>query len=552
MAKVESATYVQRRNTEAQKDDEARTREEALKARHAKQMRRLSENHRKELEKLKSVHDTMLEQQRSRMRETLSKRDQDYQKEMAKVRRTYRDTLRNTVNKYESTVENIRETKDNEIKSQDQRTRIQREKIKAHNQEERSRSKRLMDQTREDMQKAQAEALAKQRALLLASHAQKEANMKSERDSKVDNLASELGRVSREKREFEKASKAKLARQKQLQSQRLMDQVIREREVASETVRNQQQEFGREVERVRNRFGKEMKKRNEQRYKTQEYLNTEVAGRVQDRLIELKKKIADERAKHQLEMVSEHRLQSMEKENIRDSYTRNIEQLEKVRSDTVKKANAEKAKDIIEVSKKNDEALNKQEAFYKGKVNLLELRHDDHVAKTLGVLETRNHNLQQNAREREATLLRESEKRLKSVQDYYTEMLKSTKDLAAQEKLELREFYNREKNELENRLMAKLREREALFNEKLATVMEKHAIEVQELKRGHQSSNHEKDRESKRVLRDVKNNLETEMKRKESVLTSRMEQLELKHKQEIDRINRRNAMEKERLARGIS
>ncbi len=526
---------VARRNRE-----DYQSKESELVKKHHKEIKRLSEAHYSELERLKEVHDRQMRALQDSARKAITQRDQRHQHDIDSMRSLHKKQLQSQTEgmlKREELLTSIN-------KGEKDQALIQMQSRLDHLNKEYERSIRekeeVFRQNLELNREAQKKGLEDQREKLEKTHREELKFLREDRDRKVAQLKNEYSSYRKfAHREIENHKIKGITDQ-----QRAADQMINavkeeqiDRAISEDLLR---EGFKDGLSREREKFESALEKERDVYMSGKQALESEVKGRVGSRIDRLEAQNRALEAEKIREGVRLNKAKQREIANVRDSFTKNIEDLQRQRDEAVHSSNEKNAKDIHHLSKKHERIMFDTNREFQTKMETQNFLHKESMDVIQSALTGRADQAQRNADRRVKGIIEHTELAKQRINEKSVETAESLRRNHADEIRSLRFQFEKEKNDAINRIKEMAQQREVGHQEQMAQLKNQHQKEILTYQDEMQKLKKSADENLKRTVEELQRAHKLSLEQQEFRHKDKLQSLEVDHSNRLKTLNRRH------------
>lgn len=531
-------------------DEVARTREEyssretKTAKKHKKEIENLQRSHFDDLQNVQTAYQKQLESQRVESRRLLSDRDKKYQQEMESIKQMHVNKLQE-VGEKSSAEANLREDHlKKTLAHERQINQTQKENISGIFTDKVREQEEAYGKLAESSRETQVKALKDQRDRLNAAHSLEKENIIEAKNENLNNLQNEKNALMREKEFSKKESQVKDTNEKSRQEAKFQENLLLDRRLNQQESNRMKEGFDQNLKTLTEKY-KNANEEREQRYKN-DVLSLEGSSNTRNinQLEGLKRRINEEKMEHTTQQLEQKRLHDLETKNIQNDSEKRIQSMATERQVGIDENKRLTQQEVGSVNKKNQEVMKNLDAYYQGK-----LRYTKEVE--MEALKQKNQNLvetnQHNQRKHDFTQTRSLEnfqRDKQGTEEFYKSQIYEINRLHDVEKQDLKSESNRERNELTNRLLGRLRDNQQQADEKIANLTEKYETQIATLKESQTKENRRlqnfSEARKKEMERDFKMKLDAEKANHEGQLAAERE----RNYQEVEQLKKKFESEK--------
>lgn len=531
-------------------DEVARTREEyssretKTAKKHKKEIENLQRSHFDDLQNVQTAYQKQLENQRVESRRLLSDRDKKYQQEMESIKQMHVNKLQE-VGEKSSAEANLREDHlKKTLAHERQINQTQKENISGIFTDKVREQEEAYGKLAESSRETQVKALKDQRDRLNAAHSLEKENIIEAKNENLNNLQNEKNALMREKEFSKKESQVKDTNEKSRQEAKFQENLLLDRRLNQQESNRMKEGFDQNLKTLTEKY-KNANEEREQRYKN-DVLSLEGSSNTRNinQLEGLKRRINEEKMEHTTQQLEQKRLHDLETKNIQNDSEKRIQSMATERQVGIDENKRLTQQEVGSVNKKNQEVMKNLDAYYQGK-----LRYTKEVE--MEALKQKNQNLvetnQHNQRKHDFTQTRSLEnfqRDKQGTEEFYKSQIYEINRLHDVEKQDLKSESNRERNELTNRLLGRLRDNQQQADEKIANLTEKYETQIATLKESQTKENRRlqnfSEARKKEMERDFKMKLDAEKANHEGQLAAERE----RNYQEVEQLKKKFESEK--------
>lgn len=536
----DSSQRAQDKETIRRTREEAKKTESELVKKQAQELRRVNEHHYAELEKLKQDHSNQMENFHHEAGQEISARDHRYQKDIEDIRALHRkETQRaadENMQKSDLVKNSIESDSTSQKKNADRRFENLNEDYKKKIDQMNERFESTLNETRE----GQSAAIDRNRKALQKAHETELKAVREERDHKVSELSKQYadyrGFVTEERKEGE----VRNLQQNKRQSESLMHAVSKERQSAQTQAEIMRDGFKDSLEDTRDRFEKAHKNEQQAMRMSENDLKSTAVDRIdgQVRRLELANRdLKDASVQDQLKRDAS---KKQEVKNIRDAFTKNIENYKDQRDEILHGANAQNAKDISKVSKDFSKREVDTNRFYRGKMaeqNQIFKSAYDNIKTDF---EARNDEAKGHADGRIKHIIEDSNQDKAKLTEMNLEQHASSQRSRIDDLKNLRAAMTTEKEEAVNRLQERLRAQENQHTDRMSQVVSKYEKTINQLKDQMFRDKKASEENTKRLTEELTKVNKMSVDQVESKNKEKLRMLNSQHSEELRSLNKRH------------
>lgn len=524
-----------RRTRETYQEREA---EEAK--RHAQEVKKMTEAHQTELEALRASHDAQMEELKSKTGEAMSARDMKYQKETQELRDMHQAAMR-------------RQAKENESRSGENekalKTELDRTKTTMTEQKN-VMAGQYEDQLR-DKDKRFEEFFASSRQMSQNSNVEQRDRMNKAHAKEMKALTDGQNRQNVEnQRSYENLRRTKdgqladLEREKKFETQRLttMNEAA-QKELSADYKEGMDQareafEYG--LKKNREGYDKSLMKDREANTASVNAFKTDIGERVNNRLTVGEADNRQLKADLSRQRTALTRQKDREVRNMRDAMQANVEALDKSRHETVDAANERSATEIMRLTKKNDDLVNRTNRFYQDKIVQDQGRSDERFEASKMSYEKQLQHKEITEENRVAKLQAQNDREETMLRGFFEKSSNSQRENFEGALRDLRDRNKQDQESIFQNFAKASMEREQKFQSKLTETNTRFEKQIQDLKEANLKAIRDQATMAERDKKAAINQKNLEMQRQASQYENRLAKSDETHKRELENLNRRH------------
>lgn len=502
--------------------------------RHGQQIRQMTETHQQEIQRLKEEHSRQMDELQRKTTELINRKDLEFQRETNGIKELHQKALRRAAVESEDRVNRSETALKNEIERVIKTGAQQRQILKNNYETQLREQDNRFEDYAAGARRAQQQETIETKRRLNQVHQKEVSELVDDRDNRLqeahnaneelrknmkDTLKSETRRQANEKDRL--VGEHKIAIYGERENHRLAQEL--QREAFDHGIKRNKERYEAAVEDQRSRMEDA---RDALSDTVNERLNNQVRG------LELSyRKLKEDQSR---DRRSNEQKKAMEVQNVKDAMQRNINELERVRAETVDASAKKTREEILRNNEGFEKALSGTNRFYQDKMAMDNLRSNERFMK-----EKNDHDkvltqekLSANARVNKLMSFNQIEEgKLRSFFENTTKQMREGFENT------VRELRNRSKQEQETmfaQFNKSSQENEAKFQEELSNVALKYEKQIAIMKEKHQRELKEQQKLAVRQKSEVEKKANTDLKAQESQYQYRLVKLEETQKKEIE------------------
>ncbi|HMN69818.1 MAG TPA: hypothetical protein PKC28_14840 [Bdellovibrionales bacterium] len=465
-----------------------RNREEAQKAeaeaakKHRREVRRLNESHYNEIEKIKSSHEAQMKSMHGESKDAISARDHRYNQEMEEVRAAHRKQREQMAEENQRREETLRKAISSDSAQEKESSTQRFDKLSADYRSGLQKREELYQEALATNREAQQRAIVDNRTRLEQAHEKLVGTIKDERNQTVGNLQ----RQNSEQRQSLE-TRLKDQEQRHMRDQRRgSDQLLRT--VASERVNRVDSEqmmregFNDAIADTRERFEKQASKERLANHQAREFSKSSASDRIDNQIRRLEYEKEDLKQGNIRTEVKLKQQKEREIKNLRDSWGKNIENLQEQRDELLNATNDRNAEDIHNVRKQLGKELTETNRFYRGRMeenNRINRQAQDNL---VGDFEARQAHTAVTADQRIRSIHETSETEKARLIELQQTTREASQRQQQTEMKNLREAMDDDKQGALRRMQDQMRKQELAHTERMSSMVQKYEKQITALK----------------------------------------------------------------------
>lgn len=520
--------------------EEYQSKESELMKKHQRELRRISEMHNSELENVKQAHAAQIEELKNQSRNTVTTRDRKYQKEIDGLRDMHRKQLESLANDTQKSIEVNNRTTDSEM----EQLRLRYEsRIKDlsddHNRNSQTQTEnynKSLDENRE----ISRQSINEQREKLNKKHMDELTTLNQYQQRQKDQLQREYNTYRKDSEIRMKNQSVQHLQDKQRMSENSIDQMIRNREAGEVQKEILRDGFAEGLDTMRKRYEEKAKEERILRDDSVGAFKESVNDRIEGRIRSLERENQDLKASNVTSELQMKREKERQVQAVRDSYGRNIENLEEQRQMLLDSNNKRRARDLAEQQKEYEKRFAQTNRFYGEKIELQERRSAQAMEATVNDLKAHGEHLRNTTDARVKHIVEETEAEKVRMREHQMNTHQTMRDLQSDELREIRLNADQQRFDAIERMKDQIRKREIQHSDQMSTVVSKYEKEIKRLNDEMVKSKRQGDLDNKRLVDEVMRAHQKELSSQNIQTQERLKNMEEQHNREIKVINERN------------
>jgi hypothetical protein len=529
--------------------EEYRKKEAELVKKHAREMRSSNEKHASEIEKVQNQHTTHLNDVRERSQDSLTSRDMKYQKEMEDLRKLHNNQLKRANEDSLAKTEQVNKAAKHEMKQanlgKEDRTLELSSKYNAQMSEEKQRFEDQLNKVKRD-----ADRDIEERSRRISG------NYENNLDAVVDERNETVAALKRERRQERLAANDRLRNQEIRHAQDKgrvnefhMDSIAHERQVHNDLQEHSRKAQSESLDTVRDKLNQARESDREESAGRFLELRDDVNERVEGQVNRLKRQVA----KQQDEGIRTNRDNQMranrEVNNTRMAYHDKFEALEKSRKEILTQQNEVNTQDILKLRKENDDLLTQNARFYLDQMQMDSFRNKNAISEIKQEKKLHEDVQRQQSDTRVKMVKTEADNREQKLREKFDAGIQIMKTGQEDEQKEVVLRLNQEKMTAVQAMKEQIQKQEVENESKLSSIIAKYEKRLAEINDGIVKDKRIKENRERTLVRDMQRQFESEKETLKIKYEEQAKNSELRHKDEIRDVNRRN---QERLDEALS
>ncbi len=337
---------VVRRNREDYRSNEA----DMIK-KHKAELRRISEQHYAEIENLKAEHQKQMESMHRQSSDTISERDHKYQKSMDDIRDMHTKALKKTAEENGRREDALRRAIKGDADQSKEQNDTRFEKLSKDYRNNLMKAEEVHQETSKAGREAQEQAIAENRNKLERAFQKQTDSIRDERNEKVKQLQTNLTNYREFAEGRNKDQELRHLSEKNKASDTLMRTVGNERQDRVENEQMLREGFQDGLSTQKERYEKAMKREREALQASSQDLKATVGERLDGQVGRLEREVQDLRQNNNREVLMTKHQAKREIANVKDAYSKNIEDAMEQRNEAIRASNERSAADVQKVRK---------------------------------------------------------------------------------------------------------------------------------------------------------------------------------------------------------
>ncbi len=545
---VDSATHVERRNLQREKNEEYSKQLALKEKRHRREIAGLQKKHTEEVRNIQKANQEKIRGIVKESNQSLTERDRYFQNEIKRVNEAHRKKLKNQSEDYETKMKTVLDTSRGEVKKTKQIARQQAEAREQNYANQIDKKNNEFSDYAELQSQKQDEAIKNIRKRILEKKQDEFEVIDEAHTDRVDGLERRL-RFEKEARANENTLwKEKFTNEKRRLNENLRDTVSRERAFFDEVLTAQQEAKSNGLNRIKDKYGRALKDYKENNEKANEDYREYVQDRVQGRLDKMNTYVEEVKRKNQAEKIRERTFNKIAQDNLRAQMRESNENLqlrsEMQREDIMNDHTKTMKKVHAEMTDHFDDTVK----FYQSNVARLKENHKKHLEEEKVLNEFKTSQTIKQADKRVKNIKQASLREEETIKNYYKDRLDGIKQDEEIEKKQIRDSMEKESKNAVSSLQ-----------KRIAEVVEKKDSEIEMLKNENQKKLNElqdkllrekrgADRRMSHQVDALKRQFNAQVEEQSIANKAKINELQKEHRQTIKTMQARHQRELEEIA----
>jgi hypothetical protein len=526
--------------TARRRAEEQRAQEADTARKHKKELRRLAETHYKEIEDLKKSHAEQMEELKAASNDSITSRDFKHQKEVEDMREMYRKQQKAAADENLRREESLRQAGEGDGMRSKANAEAKVNKLGEDYKRELLRKEQQFGQTLQDAREAQSRAINENRSKLSKSHDVETKAILDERNEKVAQLEQDMTNYRENSEMMRRDRELQHMRDINRASDNLMRSVANERASRKDSEEILRDGFKHGIETMRDRFEDAQKaERNAQNMASANF-KTGAMDRIDTQVRRLEGEKEDLKAATTRKELQLKAQKDQEIDNIREAWSKNIDNYRDQRDLAVAQSNERNQKDVGEVRDKYEKTLMDTNRFYRNRMNeegrIQRLAYDNLV----GDFESKTEHMKNVSDQRVKTIFENAADEKSRLSELQKNTHIASQRLHQDQLRELREEMDNDKQQTVNRLQNQMRKQEVQHSERMNQVVQKYEKTIQGLKDQMMQERKLADENLKRTVDELQRSHKLSLDQVESKNRERMRQLSSQQAEEIRQVNKRH------------